>query len=82
MEFSEKVALVTGASRRIGASLALAFGRRGASVVVNYLSGKERAERIAAQVKAADGQALSTVRTSGQKVSMTFEPAHGPCLTE
>lgn len=55
LEFEGKVALVTGASRRIGAAVALALGQRGGSVVVNYLSGKERAERVAAQVEAAGG---------------------------
>jgi 3-oxoacyl-[acyl-carrier protein] reductase len=58
LEFEGKVALVTGASRRIGAAVALALGQRGSSVVVNYLSGKERAERIASQVEAAGGRAL------------------------
>ncbi len=59
MDFEGKVALVTGASRRIGAALALAFGQRGGSVVVNFLSGKERAECIASQVEAAGGRALA-----------------------
>ena len=58
MDFEGKVALVTGASRRIGSALALTLGQRGGSVVVNYFSGKERAERVAAQVEAAGGRAL------------------------
>ncbi|MFC1491070.1 SDR family NAD(P)-dependent oxidoreductase [Nitrospinota bacterium] len=58
MDFEGKVALVTGASRQIGAAVAVALGQRGAAVVVNYFSGKERAERVAAQVEAAGGRAL------------------------
>lgn len=53
-----KVALVTGASRRIGAAVAVALGRRGAAVVVNYLERTELAERVAAAVEAAGGRAL------------------------
>jgi len=58
MDFEGKVALVTGASRQIGSALALTLGQRGGSVIVNYFSGKERAERVAAQVEATGGRAL------------------------
>ncbi|MFC1491549.1 SDR family NAD(P)-dependent oxidoreductase [Nitrospinota bacterium] len=57
MDFAGMVALVTGASRRIGA--AVAMGQRGAAIVINCFSGKERAERVAAQVEAAGGRALA-----------------------
>ena len=58
MDMEGKTALVTGASRRIGAAIAAGLGRRGAAVVINYLSNKERAEEVAAQVEAAGGRAL------------------------
>lgn len=58
MEFEGKTAIVTGASRRIGAAIALGLGARGASVVVNYLSRKEEAEKVAARVEEAGGRAL------------------------
>ncbi|MEE9276299.1 MAG: SDR family oxidoreductase [bacterium] len=58
MDFAGKTAIVTGASRRIGASVAVALGRGGASVVVNYLERKELAERVAGQVEAAGGKAI------------------------
>jgi 3-oxoacyl-[acyl-carrier protein] reductase len=48
-----KVALVTGASKGIGAGIAKAFCAEGASVVVNYASNKQAAERVLAEL--ADG---------------------------
>jgi 3-oxoacyl-[acyl-carrier protein] reductase len=52
-----KVALVTGGSRGIGRAIALALGRRGAKVIVNYASREEAARETAAAVEAAGGQA-------------------------
>lgn len=57
MDFAEKVAVVTGSSRRIGAAVALAFGRRGASVLINYVQRRDLAERVAARVENAGGRA-------------------------
>jgi 3-oxoacyl-[acyl-carrier protein] reductase len=45
-----KVALVTGGSRGIGAAISRELGRAGARVAVNYRSGREAAEAIAAEV--------------------------------
>lgn len=53
-----KVAVVTGASKGIGAGIAKAMGREGASVVVNYASDKAGAERTAKAITDAGGQAL------------------------
>jgi NAD(P)-dependent dehydrogenase (short-subunit alcohol dehydrogenase family) len=47
-----RVALVTGSSRGIGASTALAFAQQGADVAVNYNSSAEAAADVAAQVRA------------------------------
>ena len=44
---SKKVAIVTGASKGIGAGIATAFGAAGALVAVNYSSDREGAERVA-----------------------------------
>ena len=54
---SGRVALVTGGSRGIGRAIALALGRRGAKVIVNYASREDAARATAAAVEAAGGQA-------------------------
>lgn len=51
----DRVALVTGASRGIGRAVALALGRLGAYVVVNYLGNHEAAEETRRQLKSAGG---------------------------
>ena len=53
-----KVAVVTGASKGIGAGIAKAFGREGATVVVNYASDKTGAEATAKSVTDAGGKAV------------------------
>jgi 3-oxoacyl-[acyl-carrier protein] reductase len=54
-----KVALVTGASRGIGRAIAVALGKRGAKVVINYASREDAAKEAAAAVEAAGGQATT-----------------------
>ena len=53
-----KVALVTGAVRRIGRAIALALAGDGAAVVINARSSKEEAEAVAAEIRDLGGQAL------------------------
>ena len=53
-----KTAVVTGASKGIGAGIAKAFAKEGANVVVNYARGKEDAEKVAAQIEKAGGKAV------------------------
>jgi len=52
-----RTALVTGASRGIGRAIAIALGRRGAKVIINYASKEDAARETAAAVEAAGGQA-------------------------
>jgi 3-oxoacyl-[acyl-carrier protein] reductase len=52
-----KVALVTGASRGIGRAIAIALGKRGAKVIINYAAREDAAREAAAAVEAAGGKA-------------------------
>lgn len=54
-----KVALVTGASKGIGAEIALQLAAAGASVAVNYNSGKEGADRVVAEIAKNGGRAIA-----------------------
>src|SRR5256884_8755142 len=54
-----KVAVVTGASKGIGASIALHLAAEGASVVVNYSSSKEGADRVVGEINGNGGRAIA-----------------------
>ncbi len=54
-----KVALVTGASKGIGASIAKELAAQGASVAVNYSTSAEGANKVVAEIKAAGGKAIA-----------------------
>ncbi|NUT45299.1 MAG: SDR family oxidoreductase [Thermoactinospora sp.] len=56
-DMTGRVALVTGASSGIGAATARAYGREGARVAITYRDNPGRAEKVAADVEAAGGQA-------------------------
>jgi 3-oxoacyl-[acyl-carrier protein] reductase len=58
-DLAGKVALVTGASKGIGAGIATAFGQAGANVAVGYARDHEGAERVAGEIKAAGGRAIT-----------------------
>lgn len=54
-----KVAVVTGASKGIGAAIAKHLAAAGASVVVNYSSSKEGAEKVVSEIKSKGGKAVA-----------------------
>ena len=54
-----KVAVVTGASKGIGAGIAKALAAEGASVVVNYASSKDGAEKVVKAITGAGGKAVA-----------------------
>lgn len=54
-----KVCLVTGASRGLGAAIALELGQAGQKVVVNYAGSKDAADAVVESIKAAGGDAIA-----------------------
>jgi 3-oxoacyl-[acyl-carrier protein] reductase len=69
MNFQGKVILVTGASRGIGAAIAQAFAREGATVVINYLQNEAAAAEVAERCKSLGGDAWPI------RADVTSEPA-------
>ena len=59
MRLADKIAVVTGAGRGIGAAIALTLAKEGAKVVVNYSRSAEAAEQVVAQILAAGGEAVA-----------------------
>ena len=59
MKLKDKTAVVTGASKGIGAEIARALAAEGAAVIVNYNSDRDGAEKVAAAIVAAGGRAVA-----------------------
>jgi len=59
VNLQDKVVLVTGASRGVGAAIARELGREGASVCVNYFRSTDLAEKVVSEINANGGRAFS-----------------------
>ncbi len=59
LEITDKVVLITGASRGIGETTAKLFALHGARVAVNYLRGEEDAKRVVEEIEEQGGQAVA-----------------------
>jgi 3-oxoacyl-[acyl-carrier protein] reductase len=66
-----KVAVVTGASKGIGAGIAKSLAAEGASVVVNYASDREGADRTVAEIKQGGGKAVAVGARVGEAGEVT-----------
>lgn len=59
-KLANKVALVTGASKGIGAAVAVDLAAAGATVIVNYATSKAGADRVVAEIENAGGKAIAS----------------------
>jgi 3-oxoacyl-[acyl-carrier protein] reductase len=65
-----KVAVVTGASKGIGAAIAKSLGAEGASVVVNYSSSKDEAARVVSDITESGGRAVAVKANLSRKAEI------------
>jgi len=65
-----KIAVVTGASKGIGADIAKQFAAEGAAVVVNYASSKEGADRVVDEIAKRGGKAIAVQANVAKKAEI------------
>jgi 3-oxoacyl-[acyl-carrier protein] reductase len=76
-KLKDKVAVVTGASKGIGASIARHLAAEGAAVVVNYVSSRPDADRVVAEIIRAGGRAIAVQADVGRPADVTRLFAEG-----
>jgi 3-oxoacyl-[acyl-carrier protein] reductase len=69
-DLTGRVALVTGASRGIGAAIALAFAEAGAAVAVNYRERADEAEAVVAKIRDIGGRAVAIAADVSQAAAV------------
>jgi len=79
-----KVCLVTGASRGLGAAIALELGKAGQKVVVNYAGSEDKANEVVEAIKAAGGDAIAVQANCSDQESIqdmfkTIIDTYGTC---
>src|SRR5437588_10064723 len=70
-KLAAKVAIVTGASKGIGASIAKHFAAEGAKVVVNYASSKEGADKVVKEITDNGGLAIAVQADVSNEADVT-----------
>lgn len=70
MRLAGKVALVTGAQQGIGKAIALAYGREGAQVLVNYFDNAAAAEAVAMEIRTGGGKAVTVAGNVGNALEV------------
>jgi 3-oxoacyl-[acyl-carrier protein] reductase len=70
-KLTDQVAVVTGASKGIGAGIAKALAAEGASVVVNYSSSKSGADKVVADITSKGGKAIAVQADVSKQVEIT-----------
>jgi 3-oxoacyl-[acyl-carrier protein] reductase len=71
MKLEGKIAVVTGASKGIGAGIARALAAAGATVVVNYASSKSDADAVVAQIQTQGGKAITVQADMSKSADVT-----------